>query len=184
MPFNSNEYDLSETAGEGAIFGHPTKGGAFFEDLQETNSVGYGDVVGSLSRDNISSGVFHDEGGQVVVIKGEFFGRYRVTVGTQDMFDNSQEIVAYSGIAGEGNRCIPFARQRRLSFVTPMGLPLGEILVFAEALESNQSPIRGSFTVVKRPHLSRLYSLAGMFPPSFLTNVATTIREEVLYAEL
>lgn len=184
MSFDSEEYDLNEGAGHGASRGHPSKTGSFFDELNETNRVGFGNRVGSLSRDNSSSGVFHDEGGQVVVLNGEFFGRYRVSVGTQEMFDAGQEIVAYSGVAGEGYKCIPYAQQRRLSFVTPMGLPLGEILIFAEALESNQSPIRGSFTVVKRPHLTRLYSLASMFPSSFLTNVATTIREEILYDEL
>jgi len=63
----------------------------------------------------------------------------------------------------------------------PMGLPLGTILVLIEALESSQSPIRASMTIVKRPIYTRLYSIARSFPLSFDTRVSNTIIESELY---
>lgn len=126
-------------------------------------------------------GAFHDEGGQVVTLSGEFFGEYEVRVGTQQMFDEGRYVVAYSGLSGAGQRCLSYMQNRRLSFVTPMGLPLGEIKVVALALQSMATPRTASIQIRKRTHQSRLYSLSSLFPPSYATHVAQTVRDEHLY---
>ena len=178
---NIPNMETEETIGHGTSYGHPVDD-VLFPVQVEYNAVGFGDPLKSLARSEVQPlGEYHDEGGQVAVIKGEFFGRYRVRIGTQAMFDSGDDLVCYSGIAGETFKCQPYLLQRRLSFVVPMGLPLGTNLVLAEAIEATQSPIRASLTIVKRPIYTRLYSIARSFPLSFDTNVANTIKESELY---
>jgi hypothetical protein len=180
-----------EICGFGCSFGHPL--GALFDDVGA--AAGFGDPfsqpnadVDLISPDGdlpISAatpiGSFHDEGGQVAVLQGEFYGDYEVRIGTQQMFDDGAYVVAYSGIAGSGNRCSTYLQNRRISFVTPMGLPLGQVKVVAVALQSMATPRASSMNIVKRAHYSRLYQIASLFPTSYATNVALTVREEVLY---
>ena len=170
---------VENQVGLGAIRGHPNNV-SFPSGLK--NAVGLGNPLKSLVRSVIQDvGVYHDEGGQVVILRGEFFGRYRVSIGTQEMFDNGLQVICYSGIAGEGQRCVPYARQRRLSFVMPMGLPLGTVNIMAEALEAQQSPIRATLSVVKRPLYGRLYTIARSFPDCYSTEVANSMREAKVY---
>jgi hypothetical protein len=172
--------------GFGSSFGHPVSD--VFSDIGA--KAGFGDPYAAQYEQDISAsnpelspplGVFHDEGGQVVVLTGEFYGDYEVRLGTQEMFDEGAHVVAYSGIAGNGRRCEPYLQQRRLSFVTPMGLPLGQVLVVAVALESMASPRTSVIEIVKHAHYSRLYQLASLFPASYAVNVAQTLRDERLY---
>ena len=177
MPFQSLEHFNS--AGRGFALGHPIS--EYFNPVAVLTA-GYGNRVGSTARSTIQSlGLFHDEGGQMPVLRGEFFGEYLVRIGTQAMFDNNEEITCYSGIAGDGQRCRPYARQRRLSFVTPMGLPLGSVLVVATPLESSSGPIRGTIEIVRRPLYGRLHTIASAFPESFATRVPVTMREREMY---
>tara|TARA_R110002110_G_scaffold92555_11_gene241494 strand:+ start:4425 stop:4973 length:549 start_codon:yes stop_codon:yes gene_type:complete len=171
--------------GMGCSFGHRV--GGLFNDVGAF--AGFGDPYSQLDADvsvnnpEVTSelGIFHDEGGQVAVLFGEFFGEYHVRLGTQAMHDAGEYVVAYSGIAGLGQRCQSYLHNRRVSFVIPMGLPLGDIVVVALALQSVASPRSGTLHIVKRAHYSRLYQLASLFPTSYATNVATTVREEKIY---
>ena len=174
-------------SGFGCSFGHPVS--AMFDDVGAF--AGFGDpysqpnanvdVINPEPEIALPVGLFHDEGGQVAVLQGEFYGEYEVRLGTQQMFDDGAYVVAYSGVAGSGNRCTTYLQNRRISFVTPMGLPLGNIKVVAVALQSMATPRESTLRIVKRAHYSRLYQLASLFPTSYATNVALTVREEVLY---
>ena len=171
----------ADSVGHGTSYGHRVDD-VMFPKTIDYNTIGFGNPLKSLARQTVQNlGDYHDEGGQVAVVNGEFFGRYRVRVGTQEMFDNGLDRTCYSGVAGEGYKCQPYSLQRRLSFVVPMGLPLGTVLVLIEALESSQSPIRASLSIVKRPIYTRLYSIARSFPLSYDTRVSNTIIESELY---
>jgi len=167
-------------AGKGFALGHPIS--AYFDPSVQALNAGFGNRVRGTARNTIQAiGTFHDEGGQVPVLRGEFFGDYLVRVGTQAMFDNGEQITCYSGIAGDGQTCKPYARQRRLAFVTPMGLPLGTIKVVATPIQSSSGPIRGTIEIVRRPLFGRLHTIASAFPESFATRVPVTMREREMY---
>ena len=157
MPIKTDVIEIGSDVGyKGGAKGHPVKGDFFLRQIGLLRS-GYGNPVKGRSRlITQQAGFFHDEGGQVVVLRGEFFGEYQVKIGSQQMFDDGEELACYSGVAGDADRCSPYARQRRLSFVTPMGLPLGTVLAVASPLQANTDPIRASLVIVRRPLYGRL----------------------------